>query len=93
MVTFTHIKGLGTPPWQDETPARSLAWDYFLPDEPDAAAWWPLATVTCSQGHLASVSPAVHKIAADGTLSPSYVCPREGCTFHEFVRFEGWSEP
>ncbi len=31
-----------------------------------------------------------HKIAPDGTVTPSVVCPHEGCTFHEFIRLEGW---
>ena len=31
-----------------------------------------------------------HEIAPDGTVTPSVVCPTEGCDFHEFVRLEGW---
>ncbi len=33
-----------------------------------------------------------HDIDADGTVTPSVVCPFEGCTFHEFVELEGWQE-
>jgi hypothetical protein len=32
----------------------------------------------------------VHTIAADGTVTPSYVCVATGCTFHEMVRLVGW---
>lgn len=31
-----------------------------------------------------------HAIAPDGTVTPSVVCPSVGCTFHEFIRLEGW---
>lgn len=33
---------------------------------------------------------ANHAIAADGSVSPSVVCPHPGCSFHEFVRLLGW---
>jgi hypothetical protein len=48
---------------------------------------------TCPFGHGATLAKNVHKIATDGTVSPSFVCPRatdEGCTFHEFVRLLDW---
>jgi len=32
-----------------------------------------------------------HAIAPDGTVTPSVVCPKEGCTFHEMIRLEGWN--
>lgn len=32
-----------------------------------------------------------HHIAADGTISPSLVCPFEPCTFHEYGKLEGWT--
>lgn len=32
-----------------------------------------------------------HKIAEDGTVTPSVVhAPEDGCTFHEFVKLEDW---
>jgi hypothetical protein len=31
-----------------------------------------------------------HQIAADGTVTPSCVCPRDGCGWHETVKLEGW---
>lgn len=33
-----------------------------------------------------------HAIAEDGTVTPSVVCPIEGCGFHEWVKLEGWSK-
>ena len=64
-----------------------LTWDYWL--------WGPdpgvkTALVSCDQGHTGTVNPDIHKIAVDGTLSPSWVCPYEGCTWHVFARLEGW---
>lgn len=32
-----------------------------------------------------------HDIAPDGRVSPSVVCPFEGCDFHDHVVLEGWS--
>ena len=47
------------------------------------------AMVACPGcGQLASLSE--HAIAADGTVSPSLICPYDGCSFHEWVRLEGW---
>lgn len=31
-----------------------------------------------------------HDVADDGAVSPSLVCPNDGCGFHEFVKLEGW---
>ncbi len=48
------------------------------------------ALVKCPRGHIASLSE--HTIAADGTVSPSLVCPRWGCDFHENVVLLGWAQ-
>lgn len=42
----------------------------------------------CSNGHIGSLDD--HKISSDGTVSPSVVCQKEGCNFHEFIKLEGW---
>jgi len=34
-----------------------------------------------------------HVISADGSVSPSVVCPWSDCTFHVFVRLNDWSSP
>lgn len=31
-----------------------------------------------------------HDIAADGTVTPSIVCPAEGCTFHVMGKLLDW---
>jgi hypothetical protein len=47
------------------------------------------ATLQCPGcGKVASMSQ--HTIEPDGTVSPSAVCPYEGCTFHQWIRLEGW---
>ncbi len=47
------------------------------------------ASFTCPKcGQLGSLSD--HDIAPDGTVTPSVVCPHEGCTFHENIKLEGW---
>ena len=49
------------------------------------------ANVSCPGcGKIASLID--HSIAQDGTVTPSLVCPYEGCTFHDWVKLEGWSE-
>lgn len=52
-----------------------------------------LAHVRCPMGHVLRVSHKFHSIAADGTLSPSWVCVIPGCTWHESVRLDGWVAP
>ncbi|HEY1956668.1 MAG TPA: hypothetical protein VGH28_13705 [Polyangiaceae bacterium] len=49
-----------------------------------------LALVTCANGHELRLSGRVHRVAPDGTVTPSDVCTVPGCTFHEFIRLEGW---
>jgi len=33
-----------------------------------------------------------HSVSEGGVVSPSVVCPREGCGFHEDVVLEGWGK-
>lgn len=52
----------------------------------------PTAIITCpSCGGFGSL--ANHNIAADGTVTPSLVCPwtkELGCSYHEMGKLEGW---
>lgn len=58
--------------------------------------WWPVtrsdgrksAMVTCGNAHIASL--ADHDIGLGGYVTPSLVCPEEGCGWHEWVRLDGW---
>lgn len=57
-----------------------------------------VVSVKCPAGHVNTLwsrrqgdrDSSHHTIADDGTVSPSVVCPREGCSFHEFIRLDGW---
>lgn len=42
----------------------------------------------CANGHIGSLDD--HTIADDGTVSPSVVCQKPGCNFHEFIRLDEW---
>lgn len=33
-----------------------------------------------------------HSVDDFGNISPSVVCPFEGCDFHDYVRLEGWTQ-
>lgn len=52
--------------------------------------------IVCANDHYLSIyDPAkkpedCHKITPDGSVSPSVVCPVEGCGFHEMIKLEGW---
>lgn len=44
-------------------------------------------------GKEGTLSKHVHKIADDGTVTPSDVCPFPPCTFHRWIKLEGWVGP
>lgn len=54
---------------------------------------WPhlqTALVGCPKcGEAGSL--AQHKIADDGMVTPSVVCPND-CGFHEYVKLDGWKQ-
>lgn len=49
-----------------------------------------IALCTCANGHTTRMVSTVHRVAPDGTVAPSYVCPVKGCSFHQYVRLVGW---
>lgn len=62
-----------------------------------APSWWPLdpercggdaALVKCVNGHVTSLNQDIHRVAEDGTVSPSYVCTIGDCNWHVFIRLE-----
>jgi hypothetical protein len=66
--------------------------DWQPVDSELADLFW--ATLTCPLcRNLCSIGRGRHTIAADGTVQPSMVCPHHGCTFHEFIRLDGWEAP
>ena len=65
-----------------------LAWAWWRP-VPEHAPW---IVLTCGHGHVGHLDvPAVHQVAADGTVSPSCVCPMAGCDWHVWVRLQDWA--
>lgn len=77
--------------------AKGTWWNDF-PDAAYVGKFGVLLETSCPGCGVASaMSSKVHSVAADGTVTPSYVCPHtkaweghEPCTFHEWVRLEGW---
>ena len=48
------------------------------------------AILTCPDcGLVASLTD--HGIAPDGVVTPSVICPQDGCAFHEWIRLDGWT--
>ena len=48
------------------------------------------AALWCPNNHFGTLED--HTIAADGSVSPSVVCPSDRCPFHDQVRLVGWRE-
>jgi hypothetical protein len=75
---------------------KPLTWDYCQRLKKDGGAHWAcqsehdLALCTCAHGHTTRMTGTVHQVATDGTVTPSYVCPVQGCTFHDWVRLVGF---
>ncbi len=72
---------------------RTLGDDYNERSAPQT--WWPIrqggrksAMIVCPK--CGCEAPLDHEIAADGTITPSLVCPYEPCDFHDWGRLEGW---
>lgn len=51
----------------------------------------PLCRIASTVRHLTRPEKSHHTIADDGTVNPSVVCPHTPCTFHEYVRLDGWT--
>lgn len=57
-------------------------WIHALPESGDKAIVW------CPKCDLRAGLD--HDISDDGTVTPSLVCPHDGCDFHEWVQLAGW---
>lgn len=60
--------------------------------EPEPGTWWlagdeyvGVACPTCK-----AWATLDHDVAADGTVTPSLICPYQPCTFHDMVKLEDW---
>jgi len=66
-------------------------------DDQRGPCWLPvstpgvLAVLVCPNGHHACICSERHTINATGEVSPSCICPRDGCNFHDFVKLENWA--
>jgi hypothetical protein len=70
-------------------------WEQGIPQK---GTWWPglacsgnSAVISCPIcGKIGTLSD--HAIDSQGKVTPSVVCPREQCKFHDFVVLEGWRD-
>jgi hypothetical protein len=72
------------------TRPHPLSWDVAIKGPPGSFFADDLALITCDKQHTLRMSGRIHKVAVDGTVTPSWVCTYYQCTFHEHVRLEGW---
>jgi hypothetical protein len=87
---------IGVPKLQgiDQRAQSGALWFFHIHNDSPFEA---TVTVRCSRGHLSSLDSNFdrprrnhHVISDDGSVSPSVVCPHEGCDFHEFIKLEDW---
>lgn len=71
--------------FEHEPPPYS--WDYLRvwKGGPRDLAW-----VTCPHGHTTRLTTERHVVDHSGCVSPSYVCTRKGCGFHDYIQLVGW---
>jgi hypothetical protein len=46
--------------------------------------------MTCTLGH--GIVLKDHAVSENGNVRPSVVCNAPGCSFHEIVTLQGWTE-
>lgn len=65
----------------------------WMPWKWGATKPYPLTAVICCPmcGKSGTLHPNIHTISVTGIVSPSMVCPYPPCSFHEFIRLDGWS--
>lgn len=51
------------------------------------------AEICCPGCGIVGMLGSNHKVADDGTVMPSNVCPYPPCTFHDFVVLDDWPRP
>ena len=98
-----QLKKIKTPPHVEEakivSPAGSVSmfaprivqgggWHHVMRQEIGETKPRPRPTVYCPKcGREGSLD---HEIDAEGRVTPSVVCPHEGCDFHDNVQLLGW---
>lgn len=61
--------------------------------DPDRPSWFgsgAMVFVRCG-GSCGEAYRPDHVIEENGNLSPSLVCPTDGCGWHVWIRLDGWS--
>jgi len=71
-----RLTSTSSPPWWD-----TMADHYNEHQE-------LVITVQCPHGHSAWLRPG--EVANDGEVSPLVRCPLESCSFHGYLKLEGW---
>lgn len=75
-----------------EPTGGALTWRPIVPHPDRPVCFYnDFALATCDAGHECVLSRDTHSVGEDGTVSPSYVCPIDGCAFHHYVTLEGWT--
>lgn len=69
-------------PKSDLQKAGRLGWQA----EFDVSGW--SVDLRCPNGHIGRLG--VHEITTNGRVSPSVICPHEGCGWDENIRLVGW---
>jgi len=76
------------PLWRNPTDSPGGPYTWRIEKHPVLGE---LLTATCERGHESWLTTKKHSIADDGAVSPSYVCPIDGCGWHVYVRLDGWT--
>lgn len=84
MFLFAHAEDRRTA----YAPSPEGKWWYEGPDHNR------IIVMNCPKcGVDSTMALVVHTVMDDGNVSPSYVCPQDGCTFHEHVKLGDWTPP
>lgn len=67
-------------------PERKLVWTVTTEKGTGKRRIW----MSCAKGHWAELHADDHTIDNEGRVSPSVVCPTEGCTWHCHVQLQGY---
>lgn len=73
-----------------------LTWRYYRYDdqilmvENDKKELVKLLVIVDPNEHYLGITN--HTISPNGTVTPSVVCPVKNCTFHDFIKLEGYEE-
>lgn len=60
-------------------------WDFLADPHPVPRVECPL----CKRGMLGPNAP--HGIRSNGEVFQSVICANAGCTFHDYIRLDGWT--